>query len=548
MPQTGQLDLQDSPELILEIMSFAGGENTIGQDQELKSNEARIIENWDSDSLGGMIRAKGFSEVADGGVSYSAAPDLLLHHFEGLAVRNYAVIAGDLVRINGASLTQTDAAAFTSGTLCHGVSAGNKAWFTNSLDNLKYTTIAGAITVPSSIPPNPCARIYYHKSRLVAEGSGTTVYGSRGGIGNWTQSDAWTKSGDAWSIDLPDLTQGMGMNFPSGDEQTVFTKFGTYVLSNFPNVAFRPISSSHGCAAPLSIALGSEGLYFLSSYPILGLYRWDGTNFVNLTVNETWITQVNLSNRIFGIYRENKYWIFYNQIGSGVNYTNCTRIYDARWGKWSSRVCNMDFADSFGYPAVLTKDSNELYVASSQQDFVYQLEDESDSDNGLTTNANYKTKDFTSLDFGLPFDEITLKLIKVIITYYGSTEQFSMEWTADRGLRSGQMVFNVQARGDLLNTTFILNTSYLVSNPPDKTTIRKFNNAAVGRRFDFQFINSAIGDRTKIKKIKIIATVIGDVQDVVFDTPSSGISISNRVLVHPDDTLVQNPDGSIVGV
>jgi len=50
------LDRPDSLELVLNIASFAGGENTIGQDQELKSNEARIIENWDSDSLGGMIR------------------------------------------------------------------------------------------------------------------------------------------------------------------------------------------------------------------------------------------------------------------------------------------------------------------------------------------------------------------------------------------------------------------------------------------------------------------------------------------------------------
>lgn len=546
MPQTRELDQQDSLELTLEIPSFAGGENTIGQDQELKVNEARIIENWDSDSLGGMIRAKGFTQIATGGVSYSNAPDLLLHHFEGNSLRNYAVIEGDVVRINGSSLTMTDDNKFTSGTLCHGVSAGNKAWITNSTDNLKYTTIGGSITIPAGQPPVAKDRIYYHKSRLIAEGGAVTVYGSRAGTGNWTSVNAWSSSGDAWSIDLPDLTQGCCPNFPSGNEISVFTKFGVYVLSGFPNVAYRPIAPGHGCSAPYSIALGTEGCYFLSQYPTLGLYVWDGVNFINLTVNEDWISQVNLSARVFGIYRENKYFIFYNEIGSGVTYPNVCRYYDARWGKWAKRTVNPSVGDTFGYPAVLTKSSNELYVASSQQDAIYQLEDTSNSDNTYSTLANYKTKDFTSKDFGLPMDEITLKLLKAVITYYGSVGQFSLAWTSERGLHSGQMVVPLTSNGDLINTTFTVNTSYLSTLPPDKTISRPFSNMAVGRRFSFQLLNSASGDRPKIKKVKILATIVGDSQPIVFGTPSSGIASGQDSLVNPDSGLVITEGGQTI--
>lgn len=546
MSQSRQLDTRDNLELNLNIPSFAGGENTIGQDQELTTNEARIIENWDSDSLGGMIRAKGFTQIASGGVSYTNAPDLLLHHFENNSVRNYTVIEGDVVRINGSTLTQTDDNKFTSGILCHGVSAGNKAWITNSTDNLKYTTIGGSITVPSSIPPLARDRIYYHKSRLIAEGNGVTIYGSRAGTGNWTAANAWSSSGDAWSIDLPDLTQGLGVNFPTGNEITAFTKFGTYVLNNFPNVAYRPISSSHGCSAPYSIALGTEGLYFLSQYPTLGLYIWDGVNFVNLTVNEEWINQVNLSGRIFGIYRENKYFIFYNELSSGVSHPNVCRYYDARWGKWAKRVINSSVADNFGYPAVLTKSSNELYVASSRADVVYQLEDTSNSDNTYSTQANYKTKDFTSLDFGMDVDELPMKLVRATITYYGSTGQFSLGWNSDRGLHSGQIIVPLTANGDLINTTFIVNTSSISQLPPDKTMSRKFSNDAVGRRFNFQLLNTAVGDRAKIKKICILATLIGNSEGIAFETPSSGIASGADSLVNPDDELVITEGGQTI--
>lgn len=720
----GVLDQSDSPELVLEIPSFAGGENTVGQDQELKANEARTIENWDSDSLGGMIRSKGFTLIASntGGIdtytklmlhmngtdasttftdssssartvtvagdaqidtaqskfggasglfdgtgdwltvanhadfdissgdwtidfwmrqadltarqiigkskqsasfdgwyltsdgsgnlqfysgtntlritassafsattwahvalvqsgttitmylngtsvgswvgnpteydsplaigtnlttgtgrysghldelrfskgiarwtanftpptaaylSYDSAPDLLLHHFEGSSTRNYVLQEGDLLRINSSDLTLTDSGAFTSGVLSHGVSAGSKAWITNSTDNLKYTTIAGSITVPASVPTSARSRIYYHKSRLIAEGGGVTVYGSRAGTGNWTAANAWSSSGDAWSIDLPDLTQGCAPGFPSGGQVTVWTKFGAYALTNFPNVAQNYILGSHGCSQPYSIQIGAEGVYLFSLYPTLGVFLWDGSSWINLTVNETWVSQVSLTNRCFGIYSENKYRFFYNDNTSGVSYPNVERIYDARWGRWMKRVINSSVADTFGYPALLTKSNNELYCASSQYNKVYELEDSSTSDNGYNTQANYKTKDFTSKDFGMERDEVRMKLLKCTATYYGTTGTFSLQWNSDRGLHSGSIVYDLQTTGDLLNTTFIMNQSSIISGSgiPDKTVTRSFNNSAVGSRFNFQILNQGTGDRVKIKKIKIVAIALDE--------------------------------------
>lgn len=499
----------DSVELVLEIPSFAGGENTVGQDQELSSNEARIIENWDSDSVGGMIRSKGFTSICTGGGTYSTAPDGMLHHFEGTSTRDYVVVGGDLARINGTSITQTDATKFTNGVITNGLSAGNRAWFTNSTDNLKYTTIAGSVTIPTGVPPSARERIYYHKSRLIAEGGGVTLYGSRVGTGNWHASaNTWTASGDAWSIDLPDLTQGCVPGFPSGGQITVFTKFGAYAITGMPNVAQNYILGSHGCSQPLSIQLGAEGVYLFSLYPTLGIFLWDGSTWTNITVNETWVSNVSLTNRCYGIYSENKYRFFYNDSTSGVSYPNVCRIYDARFGRWMNRTINSSVADNFGYPMLRTKVDNSLYVASSRNDVVYQLEDTSNSDNTYSTIANYKTKDFTSKDFGLPRDEVRMKLLKVTISFYGSIGQFSLQWTADRGVNSGSITIPITAYGDLINSTFTVNSSYITKSPPDKTITKSFTNKAIGRRFNFQLLNTATGDRIKIKKIKIIAIAL----------------------------------------
>lgn len=505
----GVLDQQDSVELVLEIPSFAGGENTVGQDQELKANEARTIENWDSDSLGGMIRSKGYTSIATGGASYSAAPDGVLHHFEGTSTRNYVIVEGDVTRINGTALTLVDNNVLTSGVLTKGLSAGNFAFFTNTTDNLKFTTIAGSLAAPTGVPPAARARIYYHKSRLVAEGGGVTVYGSRAGTGFWTATaNTWSASGDAWSIDMPDLTQGCVPGFPSGGQITVFTKFGAYALTGFPNVAQNFILGSHGCSQPDSIQLGAEGAYFFSLYPTLGIFLWDGASWINLTVNETWVSTVSLTNRCFGIYSENKYRFFYNDNTSGVSYINKCRIYDARWGRWMDRKFNM--TDTMGIPFLLTKANNELYVTSSQADTVYQMEDTSTSDNGSATQANYKTKDFTSNDFGLPRDEVRMKLLKATVTFFGTTGTFQLQWTADRGAHSGSITIDLTAAGDLINTTFTVNTSSIIdaSSLKDKTITRSFNNTAVGRRFSFQLLNQGTGERVKIKKIKITSIAL----------------------------------------
>jgi hypothetical protein len=598
------LDRKEPLELVLEIPSFAGGENTVGEDQELKVNEARIIENWDAVSLGGMIRSKGFTSLATNpyiissavftgvglndataggtytgtvtatytviidasasspdtfkwkknsgsfttGVSmtagahtlsdgititfaatdghtvndqwvitvtvYTDPADLLLHHFEGSTARNYMLIHGNLFYINGSAITKTDASAFTNGVLTHGVTAGSKAWMTNSTDNLKYTTIAGSITVPTGVPASARDRIYYHKQRLIAEGGGVTIYGSRAGSGNWAGSaNTWTASGDAWSIDLPDLSQGLAPAFPSGDVITAFTKHQAFTLYNFPNIAYKPVQSSHGCSAPYSIAQGTEGLFFLSQYPTLGVFLWDnGGNFINLTINEDWVTDINLSNRIFGYYRENEYGIIYSSTANGQSYPDTWRIYDTKFGVWKSRPVNTSLGDNFGYPAVFEKPSNLLTFASSRASIVYTMEDSSNSDNGNATIARYKTKDFTSKDFktidggSFPIDEVRMKLLKTTISFYGSTGQALLTWTSDRGLHTGSQVFDLSAdQGDLLNTEFTVNSSSLASAPPDRTITKSFNNSAIGRRFSLDILNSATGDRPKIKKIKIFA-------------------------------------------
>lgn len=502
------LDVQDAQELVLEINSFAGGENTIGQDHELKSNEARRIENWDADSLGGMIRSKGFTQISSGGATYSTAPDGMLHHYEGSSIRDYVIIGGDIAYINGTAITQVDAAAFTSGVLTHGLSAGNKAWFTNSTNNLKYTTISGSVTTPTTQPASARDRIYLHNFRLIAEGGGVTVYGSKAGSGNWAGAGGWNTSGDSWNIDMPDLTQGCVPGFPSGQEVTVFTKFSAYSLYNFPNVARREILGSHGCSAPYSIAKGTEGVFLFSLYPNIGIFLWNGVNWTNLTINESWVNDVSLTNRCFGIYSDNKYRFFYNDKTSAVSYPNVLRIYDAKWGRWMKRKINSYVADNFGIPILKTKNNNELYVSSSRNDTIYQLEDSSNSDNTYNTEATYITKNFTSLDFGLQRDEIRMKLVKATVTYYSSTGTFSILWKSDDGNHTNSIIFDSSISGDRLNIDFTINTSRLSSSPPQRTVTKSFDNSAVGRRFSFEIINNNTGDRVIIKKIKIIAIAL----------------------------------------
>lgn len=511
---TELLDRSEPLELVLALDSFSGGENTIGEDQDLRANEARVIENWDSISAGGMVRSNGFTKQVDATASYTAKPvDMLGHHFEGSSVRNYAIINGDLGRINGSSFTVTDSAAFTAGVISHGQTAGSKFWITNTTDNLKYTTIAGSITVPTTVPASARSRIYYHKSRLIAEGGGVTVYGSKAGSGNWAGAGGWTTAGDAWSIDMPDLTQGCVPGFPSPDQVAVFTTQSTFYLYNFPNIAYQPVNINRGCSAPESLAYGKEGVFFVSQFPTVGVFLWDTINFTNLTLYEGFASDINFSNRIFGAYRGNYYYLFYSSIANGKSYPDTLKIFDARFGGWKSRPISSVLADTFGYPAIFIKPTNDIWVGSSQKAIIYQLESGT-SDAGQSTSANYKTKDFSSKDFTIdgqaqvPLDEVRMKLLKVSVSYYGSAGSFTLQWTADRGARTGSQSFDLTGSGDLINTTFIVNTSYIAGVPPIKTVTRSFDNSAIGRRFNFQILQNGTGDLPKIKKIKIFAVAL----------------------------------------
>ena len=506
-------------EMVLELLSFSGGENTIGSQQELQNNEARTIKNWDSTSIGGMIRSKGFTEVADGGATYTDDMDLVAHHWEGANTETYGIIEGALVIKSSADLNSEDAAAFTSGTLSHAVSAGDKLWITNVDDNLQQKEIGVAIASPTTEPTNPCARIYEHASvfRLIAEGdSANTVYGTKPGTGTtWSGAGGWTTANSAWSMVMPDVTKGCMPGFPSGTDLTVFTEFDAYIIYNQPNVARRRIANGIGCGAPLSIVRGNEGVFFFSTYPTRGIFLWTGVEFINLTEKADFIDNVNLSQRIFGTYRDRSYYFIYNETGSGVTYPNRIKKYDTRFGKWWERSINVALADSLGYPSLQTRDNNELYIGSSVKDKLYELDDSSTSDAGQDTEAVYTTKKFTSRDFnvgsggGFPIDGVKMKLTKIIVTYKGDVGNISVSWDADAGLHTGQQTFGLSTGvGDLINTTFTVNSSNILGEPSVKNSIKTFNNSAVGKEFEFQILNNGTGTRPEIKRIKIYANAL----------------------------------------
>lgn len=506
-------------EMLLVIDSFAGGENTIDEIQAMKTNEARTLENWDAPSLGGMIRAAGINKVGDGGASYAAASDLLAYHVEGSTRKLYGIINGDLVLLVGSTITQEDAAGFTAGVISHAFSHETAGlWITNSTDNLKKKAIGVALATPASQPATACARVYQSKLRMLAEGSATQgrrVYGSRAGVGNWTAADAWSLANDAFNIDLPDDTRGIVTGFPSANQDLVFTRSRAYVLGNYPNVAYDQIPQSRGCEAPYSLALGDEGVYLVSKFPTLGVFLMDSTGkFTELTEKnrDVFVEKIDFTRRVFGIYRNKKYHLFYCETGSGVTYPNRWRIFDARLGRWMNRPLNTSLADNLGYPALLSKLNNELYAASSTNDKWYELETGTD-DEGFDTQAVYKTKDFTSIDFRLPtgqqfpLDNVRFKILKCTVEYYGTVGSLGINWSMNGGKYTGDQTIDLTSDGDKINTTFIVNTSYILSNPPDRLATVSFKNSAIGDRFNLTLTNNGQGDRPKIKKIKVHAIV-----------------------------------------
>ena len=508
------LDVAPPREVVLELLSFSGGENTIGEDQELKSNEARRIENWEAISLGGMKRVAGINEISDGGTAYAAtanaAPELLIQHYEGTSTRIFLVLEGDLSYINGTSITEVDDAAFTAGKLCHGVSAGSKCWITNSTDNLQYATIGAGIATPTDQPSSARDRIYEHKSRLIAEGGGTTVYGSVAGKGNWAGANGWTTVGDAWNTDIPDVTQGCVPGWPSDGDITVFTHHGSYRLFNMPNIAWLPIIGSPGCSGPYTIARGTEGVFFYSRNPVKGIILWSGSQYINLTEFHDFVDDIDDTKDMFGIYKNNKYYFLYNETGSAVSYVNKLRIYNTKYGRWMERPINTSLGDNFGYPGLLPKTNNELYLASSRDSKVYELETGTE-DEGYPTKAVYETKDFSSRDWSIgsggqfPIDDVSIKLIKVTVTFYGTVGAVTLLGTGDRGRISVSKVIDLTAEGAKINSDFTVNTSKVISSSdlPNKTQTFTFNNSAVAKRWSFQVLNEGTSTQPEISKIKI---------------------------------------------
>lgn len=514
------LDTSQDNEVILSILSYSGGENSISEDHIAQSNEARVVKNWDALSLGGMIRAKGFNRVA----SEAGATDSDLGHFHyndtSVAGEVLGIFKGGLYKKNGGDVTLITGGVFTSNELHHAVDGNDDAWITSLTDNLRRYTISGGLVTPSDQPTNGNPRIYRHKNRLIAEGSGKSIEGSRAGTGNWTAADAWSLANDAWSVTLPNPTKGCQPDFPNGQEVLAFTEFKAYSLFNFPNVAFRPIANSRGCSAPYSIARGDEGVYFVSKFPTLGVYIFDGVGFTNITVGneDVFVDKINFSQRVFGTYRDRKYYLFYNNSDDGNAYMDTLRIFDAKFGRWMQRPINSNVSDTFGIPVVLTKQNNELYSWSSQKQRLYELETSDNSDEGEDTEAVYKTKNFTSRDFDTPgggqfsIDDVLMKLVKVTATIAGTVGNVTFQWTANEGSPSGSITFDLTADGDLINSTFIVNTSSVVvgSTLPDKVVTRTFNNAAVGRKFNFQLTNTGSSTRAEVKKLKIYAILLGD--------------------------------------
>lgn len=514
------LDNLDALELALEILSFAGGENTIGEDQATKINQARVIKNWNLISLGGMERMPGINKIGDGGAGYATFADMMIQHKDSGGTVLYGAINGDSVKLVGTVITQDDIAAFsTPGTLLGAVSVLNNAlWVTSQVDDLMKKTVGNAIAAATDQPAQKYARIYNHKSRLLVEGGVTNknrVEICRAGIGNWDAADAWSLANDACSIDLPEDTRGCVPGFPGGNDVLVFTENECFAIYNFPQVAFRPFVRI-GNAAPHALALGDEGVYFVSRRPNKGVFLMSQTGEVKELTQfnrDVFTDKIDFSGRVLGVYRNRRYYLFYNESNSGVTYPNRCRIYDARFEAWIERPINMALGEAFGIPTVMKYNEGvELYVASSIVDKWYEMEVGTD-DEGEDTQATYKTKDFSSRDFALarggqfPIDDVRMKFIDLVITFNGNSGTFNINWETDRGLHSGSKVVTLTSTGFVLGSS-LLGTGTIGGSPTDKTVVIKLPNTCVGKRINLTFVNNGQGTRPKIKKVKLRAIAL----------------------------------------
>ena len=508
------LDTGEGNEIYLELLSFSGGENQISEDHVTQSNEARTSINFEPLSIGGMQRMSGINQIASGAAPVTEDKFSVLGHYHykdsASTGQPMGVIEGDLVVISGAAVLTASGGSglFTADKECTAVDGGNAMWITNSTDNLKRYAIESGAGAIADVPTKARDGIYKHKQRLFAEGGDTTVYSSRAGTGNWMEADAWSAANDASNIDLPDYTTGSVPNFPSGNEIAVFTKFGCYSVFNFPNVAYRAIPNSFGCSDRKSLSVGNGGVFGFGEFPTRAIWFWNGTTFTSLTEGVDWIDDIRTSIKMRSCFRENRYWIAYNDDAT-KSYTNKLKFFDVKFGGWFEREINSDVGDSIGELMVLTKNDNELYGWSSQTWNAWQLETGTDDD-GNDTQAQYKTKEFTSRDFSyasggkaFPIDEISIKLTKIRMQFYGTAGSITLQWTGDSGVNSGSISYDLTAEGDLINSTFTLNSSKVITAPPDSNEIQSVSNNAVARRFSFQILHNGSSTKPKIKKIKI---------------------------------------------
>jgi hypothetical protein len=518
----GLLDTGQGNEVYLEILSFAGGEDQVSEDHVTPTNKGRVMKNWEPLSIGGMQRVAGINEVGDipaGGAVTADDPSLLgLFHYNESNKTSavLGVVDGDLVILSGSDILVASGGTslFTADKECFGCDVGDKAWITNSTDNLKMFDTTNGAETPTDVPASPREGIYYHKSRLFAEGGGRTVYSSRAGAGNWPdEADAWSKSNDASNIDLPDYTKGSLPGLPSGDEIAVFTKAECYSVFGFPNVAYRKIVNSWGCANRKTLAEGNGGAFGVSQFPNKCVWYWDRTKFISLTEGVSWIDDVNFAQEMYGLFRENKYYFIYTSGASGT-YPNTVKIFDTRFACWYEREINPDVGDNLGAPVVLGKQNNEFYCWSSRIPNLYEIETGTE-DEGYNTECDYKTKNFTSRDFSLsgsgkpfPIDEVTIKLTKIRVQFYGQTDDFTILWSADDGVNQGSLSFGMTTSGAKLNVDFTINTSSLAAIPPDQNQSQSVSNNAVGKKFYFQILHNGKSTRPRVKKIKIYGLLL----------------------------------------
>lgn len=159
---------------------------------------------------------------------------------------------------------ETTPTVFSSGVRMSGAVMDDAFYFSNATDGMKKTTGPGTVTAVSGAPAAVDVVAHATSSRLFAHTGQKRI--NYTGIGN---ADNWTTAGDAGFFDVP---------FTEGENIKVIFSIPEGVLAIFSNSSFhtltgtgpadffrREIDPSIGCKAPLSIAAGRGGIYFLAN-------------------------------------------------------------------------------------------------------------------------------------------------------------------------------------------------------------------------------------------------------------------------------------------